>query len=121
MHETVIARLTREIAGIDVVMGLFRDILPTHGFKLVVPPPGAGCAPHAFAATWRRGEAQAVSHQGVTPARALLRATECELLKLHELSAIAKCDMCRGLGWFVTNAGSLQVCRHAERKEFGVE
>jgi hypothetical protein len=116
MSETAISRLTSQVANLDIGLNTFRDWLPAHGFKLVVPPPMAGAAACAVASTWRRSEAHAVSHKGTTAALALLRADESELVRLHETSTIAACKRCHGLCWFVTNAGTVEICRHPESK-----
>ena len=113
MPETVLTPLASQIANIDAGMEIFRDWLPDHGFKLIMPPPMAGSI--AFASAWRRGEAHTVSHKGTSAALALLRAAQFELVKLRGASAGAVCGQCHGLGWFVTNAGTTELCRHAER------
>jgi cytochrome c553 len=115
MLKTDVSRLMNKVANLDVALDTFRDWLPTHGFKLVLPPPAAGGAPYALASVWRRGDAQVVSHKGATAALALLRAGESELVKLHDASAVAACTRCHGLCWFVTNAGTVEICRHQER------
>ena len=114
MPETVVTRLTSQVANIDAALVAFRDWLPTHGFKLVVPPPTAVGVAHAFASVWHRGEALAISHKGPTAALALLRAAEFELVKLYGASTAAACGRCHGLGWFVTKEGMVEICRHAE-------
>ncbi|HEX4159922.1 MAG TPA: hypothetical protein VHY79_15765 [Rhizomicrobium sp.] len=119
MPEIASARLMRQVANIDTALDTFRDWLPTHGFKLVIPPPVAGGAAHAFASAWRGGEATAVSHKGATAALALLHATEIELVKLCKARGAAPCSRCRGVGCFITNNGTIEICRHAEsRRDF---
>jgi hypothetical protein len=112
--------LMNQVANLDVALDGFREWLPTHGFKLVLPPPTAGGAPYAFASAWRRGDAQVVSHKGTTAALALLRAGESELVRLHDACAVAACTRCHGLCWFVTNAGMVELCHHPESKKFPV-
>ena len=113
MPERAVARQTH--LTIDVALGIFHDLLPEYGFKLVMPPPPITGGPsHAFASAWRRGDAQAVSCSGTTPALALLRAAESELVKLRNASGPGACIRCRGLGWFVTIEGTIEMCRHAE-------
>ena len=113
MERTSIAELIGRSASADTAIGIFRDWLPEHGFKLVVPPPLAGRGTvNAFASAWRRGETRVVSHKGATATLALLRVAESELAKIHSDAAFATCRECRGLGWFVTNLGTIKMCSH---------
>jgi hypothetical protein len=118
MPGMAVAKLMHQISSVDLGMDCLRDLLPAHGFKLVAPPPMTNGMPSAFASVWRYGEARAVSHRGSTAARALLHAVESELVKLHDVSAMAACSRCRGVGWFVTDAGSVEICRHAEMEKY---
>src|ERR1700683_107042 len=100
MPETALPLLMSQVANIDVGIDILRDLLPDHGFKLVMPPPLSGSI--AFASAWRRGEAHAVSHEGTSAALALLRAAQSELARRRSASIVAACWRCHGLGWFVT-------------------
>jgi len=118
MSALAMAKLMQQVSNIDLGIDCFRDLLPGHGFKLVIPPPPASGALSAFASAWRRGEAQAVSHRGSAAGLALLRAVESELVRLRDASAITACGRCRGVGWFVTDTGTVEICRHAEKANF---
>jgi cytochrome c553 len=117
--ESTVTRLAREIANVDVGLDIFRDWLPEHGFKLILPPGKARSA--VFASVWRRGEAHAVSHKGPTATLALLRAAESELLKFSDAATVAACSRCHGLGWFVTNTATIELCRHPVRTRYYVD
>jgi len=104
-----------QATGLDTAVGIFRARLPEYGFKLVMPPPLAGGGlSHAFAAVWRRGAAQVISCNGATPALALLRATESELVKLSDAASRAACTRCSGLGWYVIDSETVRICRHGD-------
>jgi hypothetical protein len=118
MAETAITRIAGQITQIDIALNSFRNWLPAHGFKLVMPPPTPGSVPRAFASVWRRGDAQAFSHSAGTAAGALLRAAEAELMKLYDASALAACGRCRGVGWCVTNNATVEICRHTQKSDF---
>jgi hypothetical protein len=98
-------------AHTEAAIEAFRQALPEYGLKLVMPP-ADGAAPRAFASVWQRGQAQALSHRAPTPSRALLRAAELEYVKRLQDDLLLGCGGCRGLGWFVTSAGTIEMCRH---------
>jgi len=104
-------RLLRLGLHTDAAIEAFRQALPDYGLKLVMPPPN-GAEPWAFASIWQRGQAQAVSHRAPTPSRAVLRAAELEYVKRRQDDVLLRCRGCRGLGWFVTSAGTIEMCRH---------
>lgn len=112
MSQAIFARPIRQNASLDDALEIFRTCLPEYGFKLVAPPPDAGDRAYAVASVWRRGEAQAATHKGATAALALLQATRSELTKLQAASSLADCNRCGGVGWFVTNKGGFEICRH---------
>lgn len=102
-------------AYLDAGIGIFRRVLPEYGFKLVMPPPlPCGTAPQAFASAWQRGQSEAVSHRAITPSLALLRAAEFEYLKRRRCEVSLGCGRCRGVGWFVTRSGAIEMCRHGK-------
>lgn len=100
-------------ASLDAVLEFFGACLPEYGFKLVGPPPNAGNPSYAIASVWRHGEAQVATHKAATAALALLQATQSEVTRLRDASGAAACNRCSGIGWFVTNKGAVDICRHA--------
>ena len=98
-------------AHTEAAIEAFRQALPDYGLKLVMPPPGSA-GPRAFASVWQRGQAQAVSHRAPAPSRAVLLAVEWENAKRCQDDVLRRCGRCRGLGWFVTSAGTIEMCRH---------
>ena len=112
MPQAILAWPIRRNASLDDVLEIFRTCLPEYGFKLVAPPPNAGDPTYAVASVWRHGDAQVASHKGATAALALLQATRSELTKLQAASSLADCNRCGGVGWFVTNKGAIEMCRH---------
>ena len=112
MRTLSLASPTRHDASLDDIVVIFRKCLPDYGFKLVSPPPFGGAVACATASVWRRGEAQALSHKGATAALALQRAIHSELAKIGDASRHASCSRCHGLGWFVTNSATAEICRH---------
>ncbi len=115
MGEAALALQKGPDITVEAALGIFRELLPDSGFRLVMPPPGTGGAPRAFASAWRSGQAQAASCAGATPALALLRAAETELAKLRDAAALSACGHCRGVGWFVTTDGMIEICRGGEK------
>jgi hypothetical protein len=98
-------------AHAEAAIEAFRQALPEYGLKLVMPPTDSA-GPRAFASIWRPREAQAISHRASTPSHAVLRAAELEYVKRRQDEALLRCERCRGLGWFVTTAGAIEMCRH---------
>ncbi|HEX4078909.1 MAG TPA: hypothetical protein VHX61_08570 [Rhizomicrobium sp.] len=104
-----VRQLLRLSAHAEAAFEAFRETLPDYGLKLVMPPPD-GAGPRAFASVWLRGQAQAISHRAPTPSRAVLRAVEVEYVKRRQDDVLLRCDHCRGLDWFITPAGTVEMC-----------
>ncbi|HEY3637208.1 MAG TPA: hypothetical protein VGK90_03570 [Rhizomicrobium sp.] len=117
MQESSIVELVHRHPDADGAIGIFREMLPHHGFKLVMPPALEGKSPWVFASVWKSGDLRSVAHKGTNAARALLRATEYELAALRNIETMMACDRCHGLGWYVEGRGILEVCRHPKATE----
>jgi len=96
----------------DAAMLLYRTALPAHGFQFGISPASSRTRMRAIATSWSRGDPCAIPYSAETPALALLRAAVQERIRQIDTAALAGCETCRGVGWYITADNRKQMCRH---------
>ena len=101
----------------DTAVALFRHCLRHHGFQFGTLPAGAGRT-RGLATIWREGDAAMAVYQAATPALALLRGMATEIAREQQRRETGECLTCRGLGWYISQDNTKELCRHQMPPKF---
>lgn len=96
----------------EAAMAIFRASFAQHGFQFGALPFGSQA--RAYAQVWASSDATARIYRAATPAMALICATAVEAAEREDAGRMARCPVCNGMGWYVTESNSKQMCRHPE-------
>jgi len=101
-------------ADLDRAIALFRKAMPGCGLKLVVPPPlPDGNAGRLSLSAWRRGEQSPSVHSGISAREAVRQLFDCEIQDNRERRRRVGCQLCHGIGWYITTGGIRAICTHS--------
>jgi hypothetical protein len=98
---------------LDQAIALFREAMPGHGLKLIVPPPlPDGTAGRVSLSAWSRGDASARVYAGSSAQEALSRLFCTEAAAESSHGTRQNCRICHGVGWYIAVGGARTICGH---------
>jgi len=111
---TVPAEAAEAASRLEAAIATFRQLLPEHGLKLIVPPPlpDGGTAQIALSA-WRRGCVSVPVHRGLDASDAMLLLLASEAERDRQSFVQKSCAHCHGVGWYIGSGGVRVICTHS--------
>jgi hypothetical protein len=102
---------------LEAAIAAFRQLLPEHGLKMIVPPPlpDGHVAPIALSA-WRRGSVAVPVHRGSHARQAMLLLLAATAERDRQSLAEKSCARCGGVGWIIGQAGVRTICPHSQAR-----
>lgn len=114
---TLSAEAAEAASLLEAAIATFRQLLPEHGLKLIVPPPlPRGCAAQIALSVWRRGCVSVPVHRGRDASDAMLLLLASEAERDRQSFVQKSCARCRGVGWTITPAGVREMCPHPKNR-----